>query len=79
MLKKLCMTIAAGAFVAALMPAAQAMPAAPLAGVTGAEVIQVAGGCGRGWHRNRYGRCVPNRVYCKRVWIQGRGWRTVCR
>jgi DNA-binding protein len=22
-------------------------------------VTDVAGGCGRGWHRNRWGRCVP--------------------
>jgi hypothetical protein len=23
------------------------------------SVTDVAGGCGRGWHRNRWGRCVP--------------------
>ena len=23
------------------------------------NVIKVWGGCGRGWHRNRWGRCVP--------------------
>jgi hypothetical protein len=23
------------------------------------SVTDVAGGCGRGWHRNVYGRCVP--------------------
>jgi hypothetical protein len=23
------------------------------------SVTQVWGGCGRGWHRNRWGRCVP--------------------
>jgi hypothetical protein len=22
-------------------------------------VTKVGGGCGRGWHRNRWGRCVP--------------------
>ena len=22
-------------------------------------ITDVAGGCGRGWHRNRWGRCVP--------------------
>jgi hypothetical protein len=23
------------------------------------SVVKVWGGCGRGWHRNRWGRCVP--------------------
>ena len=23
------------------------------------SVTKVWGGCGRGWHRNRWGRCVP--------------------
>jgi hypothetical protein len=23
-------------------------------------VTAIAGGCGRGWHRNRWGRCVRN-------------------
>ena len=23
------------------------------------SISDVAGGCGRGWHRNRWGRCVP--------------------
>jgi hypothetical protein len=23
------------------------------------SITDVAGGCGRGWHRNRWGRCVP--------------------
>ena len=26
-----------------------------------ANIVQVAGGCGRGFHPNRWGRCVPNR------------------
>ena len=36
---------------------AQAMPAAPLKGVSaaGQQTIQVAGGCGRGWHRGPRG------------------------
>jgi hypothetical protein len=25
----------------------------------GSSVTKVWGGCGRGWHRNRWGRCVP--------------------
>jgi hypothetical protein len=27
----------------------------------GANIVQVAGGCGWGLHPNRWGRCVPNR------------------
>ena len=26
----------------------------------GDQVTKVAQGCGRYWHRNRWGRCVPN-------------------
>ena len=39
----------------------QAMPLAPLApAVPGdAAIIQVAGGCGWGWHRGPYGGCRP--------------------
>ena len=40
---------------------ADAMPlAAPALGVN-ADVIQVAGGCGRGFHRGPYGGCRVNR------------------
>ena len=35
---------------------ASAMPLAPL----GADVIEVAGGCGPGWHRGPYGGCLRN-------------------
>ena len=38
---------------------AQAMPLAPIASATG-DVIAVAGGCGRGWHRGPYGGCLRN-------------------
>ena len=37
--------------------ASHAITPAPLPGVTD-DVIQVAQGCGRGWVRNRWGRCV---------------------
>lgn len=40
--------------------AANAMPAASISSV-GADVIQVAGGCGPGFHRGPYGGCVRNR------------------
>ena len=39
--------------------AAQAMPVAPLQQDQNAQVIQVYGGCGYGWHRGPYGGCRP--------------------
>jgi hypothetical protein len=80
MLKRLSTLVAAGAFVTLLVPAANAITPAPLPGVT--DVIQVAQGCGRGWVRNRWGRCV--RAYgrpvavCRTVWNGYRRVR-VCR
>ena len=55
-------TILTSAFLAAALFAAgsaTAMPLAPLAPAP-ADVIEVAGGCGAGWHRGPYGRCRPN-------------------
>jgi hypothetical protein len=85
MLKKLSMLAAAGAFVTLLVPAANAITPAPLPGVS--DVIEVAQGCGRGWVRNRWGRCVrmggpvvigrPVTV-CRSV-RTAYGWRRVCR
>ena len=40
--------------------AAHAMPLAPLAPTTNSDVIEVAGGCGPGWHRGPYGGCLRN-------------------
>lgn len=40
--------------------AASAMPVAPASGAS-ADVIQVAGGCGPGFHRGPYGGCRANR------------------
>ena len=50
---------------------ANAAPAAPDLGVTtgSANIIEVAGGCGRGFHPNPWGRCVPHR------WSYYRSWR----
>lgn len=31
------------------------------------DLSAVAGGCGRGWHRNWRGRCVPNRRWRRRL------------
>ena len=40
---------------------AEAMPVSSLKGVTQSDqsIVHVSGRCGRGWHRNRWGRCVP--------------------
>ena len=51
----------ATAFVFGMMVGgANAMPMAPLAPATNSDVIEVAGGCGRGWHRGPYGGCRRN-------------------
>ena len=39
---------------------AQAMPLAPAATTANADIIQVAGGCGAGFHRGPYGGCLAN-------------------
>ena len=54
--------IAAAFIVSAVMGAgvANAMPLAPLAPAQGGDVIEVAGGCGPGWHRGPYGGCLRN-------------------
>jgi hypothetical protein len=52
--------IAAAAVVfASVAVTAQAMPLAPLEPAN-ATVIQIAGGCGAGWHRGPYGGCLRN-------------------
>jgi hypothetical protein len=61
------MRIAALALVGALGFAASAMsvsaapPVANLDTQQSWNIVQVAGGCGRGFHPNRWGRCVPFR------------------
>ena len=76
MLKRLSLLVAAGALAVMLAPQAEAFTPAPLGGNT--DVIQVAGGCGLGWHRGPYGGCRRNGVYaCRRVWTRY-GWRRVC-
>ena len=54
--------IAATFLVSTLMGAgfAHAMPLAPLVPASSADVIEVAGGCGPGWHRGPYGGCLRN-------------------
>ena len=70
--------IAAALLVGALMGAgaADAMPRAALAPAPGADVIEVAGGCGLGWHRGPYGGCRRNYANpaahpCPRGWYLG--------
>lgn len=55
---------------------AQAMPLSPIAAPNDL-VTQVAGGCGRGWHRGPYGGCRRNYANpaahaCPRGWYLGR-------
>jgi len=66
------------AFTLALAAAAQAMPVNELPGAS--NIIQVAGGCGRGWHRGPYGHCLRNYRHpalhrCPRGYHVGRGGR----
>jgi hypothetical protein len=39
---------------------AQAMPLMPASSAQNTDIIQVAGGCGAGWHRGPYGGCLRN-------------------
>ncbi len=69
-------TLLAIAFTLTLVGAAQALPVTPLSSPS--DVIQVAGGCGLGWHRGPHGRCVrdyvrPWRHPCPRGYHLGRG------
>jgi hypothetical protein len=53
-----------------LWASANAAPAVPDLGVTAGStnIVEAAFGCGRGFHPNHWGRCVPNR------WSYNRGW-----
>ena len=53
-------SIAVAFFLGTIAGAAQAMPLAPVDTAPNANVIQVAGGCGAGWHRGPYGGCLRN-------------------
>jgi hypothetical protein len=59
---------------AASAVAANAAPAVPSpVSQLGSDIVQVAGGCGRGLHPDRWGRCVPSRYgyYKPRPYWQG--------
>src|SRR5436853_5218936 len=53
-------TLAGALGLAASVVSANAAPAVP-SPVDQHNIIQVAGGCGWGFHPNRWGRCAPNR------------------
>ena len=61
-MSKLFLSLVSGGVLALTAVSAQAFPSAP-SGVTPvpSDVIQVAGGCGPGWHRGPGGACRPNR------------------
>lgn len=40
--------------------------------LTGIAPVQARQGCGPGFHRNHWGRCVPNRRPGPEVWVVGR-------
>jgi hypothetical protein len=56
------LTLAGAVCLAASAVAANAAPSVPgPVSQPGSIVVQVAGGCGWGFHPNRWGRCIPNR------------------
>jgi len=66
----------AAAFLLGTVASASAMPLAPVAPAANPDVIEVAGGCGRGWHRGPYGGCRRNYANpaahaCPRGWYLG--------
>lgn len=62
-MSKLFLTLVFGGAVALTAFNAQALPSAPQGPLNASsDVIQVAGGCGVGWHRGPRGGCRPNAV-----------------
>jgi hypothetical protein len=60
-MQKLAFLAATALMMSFIAVRAEAMPAAPLNGASSAnQVIHVAEGCGRGWHRGPHGHCRPN-------------------
>jgi Spy/CpxP family protein refolding chaperone len=61
MRKELALLASVAALFTFIAASAQAMPAASLAGASNSDqVIHVAEGCGRGWHRGPHGHCRRN-------------------
>lgn len=62
----------AGVLAVAAAASASAAPVLPNPGAEQAtNIVQVAGGCGRGFHPNGWGRCVPNRYSYHRPYWSG--------
>ena len=66
----------AAAFLLGTIVSANAMPLAPAAPTPNPDIIEVAGGCGPGWHRGPYGGCRRNYANpaahaCPRGWYLG--------
>jgi hypothetical protein len=59
---KLIATVFAAAAVIAIASPSFAMPVGGAGGVLQSDVIQVAGGCGPGWHRGPNGGCPRTRA-----------------
>jgi len=67
----------AAAFLLATVASANAAPLAPVTPMQNPDIIEVAGGCGPGWHRGPYGGCRRNYANpaahaCPRGWYLGR-------
>jgi hypothetical protein len=80
-----CLVAAAFGAAALYGVSAQAFPASSQLGLSSGEgnVIQVAEGCGRGWHRGPAGHCrrntSPAQGACWFVRGPGGAWHMVCR
>src|SRR4051794_5994240 len=69
------LTLLAAAGFAGLAVPGGAAPIAPrLAVPEGSLVVEVAGGCGRAFHRSRWGHCVPNRYRYARPYRYWTPW-----
>lgn len=60
-MKKLCLAAVFGVGLFFATTGANAVPVAPLSSPSVSDVLTVREGCGRGFERNRRGRCVPMR------------------
>ena len=81
-MRKLVLAVVFTAAIALTAFSADAFPGIPQNPVqTPAEVIQVAGGCGPGWHRGPRGVCRRNWARGPRCWWRRTPWgpRRVCR
>lgn len=83
MKKLLVMLATVGTISAFAAGDSKAAPAGPVSIGTDSDIVLVAGGCGRGWHRTARGRCVRNvgPGYGACWWVRGPygRWRLVCR